>query len=224
MSVLKKKTGIIVAFDMENVSIALELAEELNRAKGNFAIKIGRPLEMQIGKQVIKKIKEVSDLPLIYDGKIADIPFISKKIAEIAYKAGSDAVIIHSVMGSDVVKSVLELGMGDVIAVIEMTHAGATEYIQPVAENMAKVVSNLGVDGVVLPATRPDRIKKLSKLLEEMYIISPGIKAQGAEPGDAIVNGADYEVVGRAIYMAEDPKKAAENLYSQIINKIKQRR
>lgn len=221
MPKLSKKPGIIVALDIKDINLALKLAKEIGKSRGNYALKIGRPLEMQGGKSIITKIKEVSNVPLIYDGKIADIPFISSEIAEIAYNAGADAVIAHSFVGSDVIQEIINLNMGDVITVVEMTHPGAIEYYQPNSEKMAKDALKLGVDGIVLPATRPDRVKKLSKLISDsIYIISPGIKAQGAKPGDAIINGADYEVVGRAIYDSTEPRKAAEALYREIIDRI----
>jgi orotidine-5'-phosphate decarboxylase len=220
MSKLSKKPGIIVALDIKDIDFALNLAKEMDKAKGNYALKIGRPLEMQGGKSIISKIKEVSNIPLIYDGKIADIPFISSEIAEIAYEAGADAVIMHSFVGSDVIKEIINLNMGDVITVVEMTHPGAVEYYQHYSEKMAEAALKLGVNGIVLPATRPERVKKLSKLISDsIYIISPGIKAQGAKPGDAIINGADYEVVGRAIYESEEPRKTAEALYQEIIER-----
>lgn len=222
MSILCKKPGIIVALDLRNIDSAIKLAKEIGKAKGNFALKIGRPLEMQCGKRIISKIKKVSKVPLIYDGKIADIPFISSEIAEIAYEAGADAVIMHSFVGSDVVKEIINLNMGDVITVVEMTHPGAVEYYQPNSEKMAKDALELGVDGIVLPATRPGRVKKISNLVSEsIYVISPGIRAQGAKPGDAIINGADYEVVGRAIYNSTNPREATEMLYNEIIDRFK---
>ena len=221
MSILKKEPGIIVALDIKNIDVAIKIAEEIEEAKGNFALKIGRPLEMQNGKNIISKIKEVTNVPIIYDGKIADIPFISREIAEIAYGEGADAIIMHSFVGSDVIEEIINLNMGDVIAVVEMTHPGALEYYQPNSEKMAEQVSKLGVNGIVLPATRPDRVKILSKLIDNsVYVISPGIKAQGAKPGDAIINGADYEVVGRAIYDSVNPKKSAELLYQNIKKRI----
>jgi len=42
-----------------------------------------------------------------------------------------------------------------------------------------------------------------------MLIISPGVGAQGAPFGSAIRAGADYEIVGRAIYASQDPAAAA---------------
>ncbi len=222
---IEKRPGIMVAFDMEDVPSAIRLAEELSAADGNFAIKIGRPLEMQTGKEVISKVRDATDLPIVYDGKIADIPYISAKIAEIAYGAGADAVIMHAFVGADVMREVVNLGMGDVITVIEMTHPGSVEYLGHFSEKLIRKTSEIGVDGIVLPATRPERVSALSGLLNgdsdsETYIISPGIHAQGAEPGDAIVNGSDYEVVGRAIYQSEDPKESAEQIYRQAISRL----
>ncbi len=224
---IEKRPGIMVAFDMEDVPSAIRLAEELSAADGNFAIKIGRPLEMQTGKEVISKVRDATDIPIVYDGKIADIPYISAKIAEIAYDAGADAVIMHAFVGADVVREVVNLGMGDVITVIEMTHPGSVEYLGHFSEKLIRKTSEIGVDGVVLPATRPERVSALSGLLNsgsidsdsETYIISPGIHAQGAEPGDAIANGSDYEVVGRAIYQSEYPKESAEQIYRQAISR-----
>ena len=220
-SILKRKPGIIVAFDMEDPSFAIDLAQGLGDSEGNFAIKIGRPLEMQIGKKIISRIRSVTDIPIIYDGKIADIPYISARIAEIAYDAGADAVIMHAFVGSDVVREVVNLNKGDVIAVIEMTHHGSAEYLEGVSEDLVRKTSGCGVDGVVLPATRPERIKRLSGLIDsETYVISPGIHAQGARPGDAIISGSDYEIVGRGIYQSEDPKDSAEQIYRQIIDRL----
>ncbi len=216
MSILSKEAGIIVAFDMEDPAFARSLARELKDAKGNFVIKIGRPLEMQVGIGIISEIKEISGLPIIYDGKIADIPYISRRIAENAYNACADVVIVHSFVGSDTVRELIDLGRGDVIVVVEMSHPGASEYMAKVSEELAKMVRRLGADGVVLPATRPERVKRLSSIFTEAYVISPGVKAQGARVGDAISNGADYEVIGRAIYEADDPKNAAEEFYEEI--------
>jgi len=122
-------------------------------------------------------------------------------------------------MGSDVVKA---LGKGDVIAVVEMTHPGSDEFIQPAAERIAMMVARTGLEGVVLLATKPERVRNLARIVQRKnaYIIAPGIKAQGASPGDAIVNGADYEVVGRAIYNAEEPKLAAETIYSEVMERL----
>ncbi|MHC1604330.1 MAG: orotidine-5'-phosphate decarboxylase [Candidatus Syntropharchaeales archaeon] len=223
MSILKREPGIIIAFDMVDVPLAIELAEELEYAKGNFAIKIGRTCEMQLGWHAIERIKLATSLPLIYDGKIADIPHISAKVAEIAYRAGADGVIMHGFCGRDVIRAVRELEMGDVIVVVEMSHPGSSDYMELLSDRIANDLEYLGVDGVVLPATKPDRIKKLKEILpDDLYVISPGIGAQGGAVGDAIRAGADYEIVGRAITASDDPADRASEIYDEMIERWKE--
>jgi orotidine-5'-phosphate decarboxylase len=50
----------------------------------------------------------------------------------------------------------------------------------------------------------------------ELVIISPGVKAQGARPGDAIRAGADFEIVGRGIYASAEPRRSAAEIAEEI--------
>lgn len=85
---LRKEKWIIVAFDMANAEFALNLVWNLRGVEGNFATKVGRSLEMQTGIEILAEIKYASGLPVIYNDKIAYIPYISQKIAEYAYECG----------------------------------------------------------------------------------------------------------------------------------------
>lgn len=60
---------------------------------------------MQIGCQIISEIKKLVNVPIIYDGKIADIPYISTLIAKFAYRLGADAVIVHGIVSQTRKKS-----------------------------------------------------------------------------------------------------------------------
>lgn len=219
MSIIANEPGIIVAFDMKSRSAAIKLARELMFADGNFVIKIGRPLEMMCGMGIISQIRDATNLPIIYDGKIADIPYISARIAEIAYDCGADAVIAHSFVGNDVIEAIVGLHKGDVIAVVEMSHPGWPRDLFPYTAVMN--MCGLGISGIVLPATKPDLIRGISNMLSDgMYIISPGVGAQGANIGDAVTKGATYEIVGRSIYESADPVVAAEFHYKTIMERL----
>lgn len=213
MSKIINKPGIVVAFDMENRLEAVELARKLRYADGNFVIKIGRPLEMKYSMAIISMISAITDVPIIYDGKIADIPYISAKIAEYAYNAGANAVIAHSFVGDDVIQAIVDLNMGDVIAVVEMSHPGWQALHRREWETASRI-SRMDIDGIVLPATNPQSIRGIRQMLDpDTYIISPGIGAQGANTGSAFEAGASYEIIGRQIYEDRNPVDMAEYCY-----------
>lgn len=212
MTKIKNEPGVIVALDMLDIDEVFSIVHDINHAKGNFVFKVGRLIEMKYGINVISQIRDATKLPIIYDGKIADIPYISALIAEGAYDAGADAVIMHSFVGEDVVEAVVDLNKGDVITVIEMSHPGWDINLFPYTSVYS--MNRLGVNGVVLPATTPKLIRGVSEILDnEMYIISPGIGIQGANIGDAFSAGATYEIIGRKIYNDKDPLVSAEYCY-----------
>lgn len=215
---MKKEKGLIVAFDGIDLTKVIELAQDIKSFEGNIAIKFGRPMEMAFGLKALPVIKAIAGCPIIYDGKIADVPFISAEIARQVYEAGADAVIIQGFVGQDVIQKVVELHMGDVIVVASMTHPGSV-LIDEKVETIVGWTLEVGAHGLVLPAPKSDIIESTRRLwgIDHAYIISPGIKAQGAKPGDAIKAGADYEVVGRAITGAERPLDALEILYEEIV-------
>ena len=213
MSKIKKGPGIIVAIDDPHIDEIYRVSREISHAKGNFVLKVGRTVEMEHQIGIISGIKFVSGLPVIYDGKIADIPPISARIAEKAYTAGADAVIVHGFVGLDVVEAVVNLDMGDVIVVVEMSNPGWYDLHFHHGE-MISGLMDIGIDGVVLPATRPDLIQNLKSMLDEdVYIISPGIGAQGASAGDGFSGGADYEIIGRTLCGSYDVRIDAEYYY-----------
>ena len=84
------------------------------------------------------------------------------------------------------------------------------------AEEMARLGVECGVSGFIAPATRPERIAAVRQVIGDLKILSPGVGAQGGKASDAIRAGADYAIVGRAIYGSEDPKGAAESFAEDI--------
>ena len=102
-------------------------------------------------------------------------------------------------------------GDAEIYAVTEMSHPGALCFTAKHAEEMARMGVECGADGFIAPATRPDRIRAIRAVAgPDRKILSPGVGAQGGKASDAIAAGADYAIVGRSIYGAEDPRGAAQ--------------
>jgi orotidine-5'-phosphate decarboxylase len=210
---IPKKSRLILALDETDPEKALAVAQ----AVGDIvdAIKINYPLVLSCGTEMVTRLSKSAHI--ICDFKVADIPNTNRLIVEQAVKLGASGVIVHGFVGHDSVEAcVSAAGDGDVFVVTEMSHPGGVEFTQKVADELVKVASESGASGIIAPATRPGRLGEIKKIAGNLMILSPGVGAQGGTAGDAILAGADYIIVGRSIYRADDPRAAAEKLASEI--------
>lgn len=208
---MKKDTRLILALDVTSREKALSLALQL---KDYFdAIKIGYPLILSAGLGIVTEIGAIA--PVIADLKVADIPNTNRLICQAVLDAGAGGIIAQAFPGKDSLqacaKSAAEHG-ADLFVVTEMSHPGAELFMAPLAEKMARLAVEVGAAGVVAPATRPDRIRQIRCIIGERIIISPGVGAQGGSAGAALQAGANYLIVGRSVYEAEDPVLSAKKL------------
>ncbi len=212
---MRRDTRLILALDVTSKEMALSLAEKLSAYFD--AIKIGYPLILAAGLEIVKDISSFA--PVIADLKVADIPNTNRLICDAAFEAGASGVIAQAFPGKDSLlacaRSASDHG-ADLYVVTEMSHPGAEQFMAPLAEKMARLAAQVGAAGVVAPATRPERISLIRSIIGDRRIISPGIGAQGGSPAAAIAAGADYLIVGRSIYQAEDPEGSAKTLLATI--------
>lgn len=212
---LAAKTGIVHALDVDDLNRATEIAERVEPYVD--AIKLSWPAVMELGcRKVIYEVRRSVSVPIIADFKVADIPEISSRIVQKAITLGADGVILQGFVGEESIKACIEEAhrlSGYTFVVTEMSHRGAELFMQPVGARIAELARELGSDGIIAPATRPARTREYRRIVgKDLIIVSPGVGAQGAEVGDAIRAGADFEVIGRKIYEAQNPEEAAKQL------------
>ena len=222
----KNKSNLILALDISEENVKNGKVEEkslsvLNETSEYIAgVKIGYSLVLKTGLEIIEKINKDTSIPIIADFKIADIPPISQQIATRAYESGANAVISHGFTGKDSLEAIIqkaEEGGKGVFVVSNMSHPGGKKFIQPVKSQILEMVKEANATGIIGPATRPKQIQSLrSSAGEDLLILTPGMGAQGGKPGDAIKHGADYEIVGRAIYTSDSPKESAAKIRDKI--------
>lgn len=204
---------LILALDVYEREKALEIAE--CTAEYLWAVKVNWPLIIGSGLGIITELKQVTGLPIIADLKLADIPNTNKLIASRVFEAGADYIIAHGFVGRDSVEAVMELGK--TIMVVEMSHPGAKEFIQPVTDKLIEMANELRPFGVIAPATRSERVAYILERLEpEIKLLTPGVGAQGGDARAVLKAGADYIIVGRSIYASENPRESAKRLYEEI--------
>lgn len=201
---------LLLALDVKGREEAIRVA---NACTGELdAIKIGYPLVLSTGLSIVKELAK-ADIPIIADFKVADIPNTNSLICEEVFAAGCSGVIAQAFCGADSLAACVDAAhdAGSVcFAVCEMSHPGALDFLSGEnAERMARMAKDVGADGIIAPATRPERTAVLRDIIGTgMKIYSPGVGAQGASPED-VKKYVDGIIVGRAIYEAADPKVAA---------------
>jgi orotidine-5'-phosphate decarboxylase len=192
-----------------------KIVEEVSPHVSGF--KVGLSLLLENGLEAISKVKRFSEREVIADLKLADIGDIMVSTLKLLAGVGVDAVIAHGFVGvsNALDKLVFEAEKHDVnvILVVSMSHRGSEKYIDKHFEELLQDAVQLGVHGVVIPATKPHLITRARGVLgERVYIYSPGVGVQGARPGDALCAGADYEIIGRLITTSPDPSSAARTV------------
>lgn len=202
-------TDLILALDPVTRADAMRIATVT--APYLDAIKIGYPLILAEGLSIAKELATFG-LPLIADFKVADIPNTNRLISEQVFAAGFSGIICHGFPGPDSVDACVQVAHaygGECYVVTEMSHPGGAEFFHGgIAERIADMVLTTGADGIIAPATRPERTRILREIIGARKILSPGVGAQGGDPG-LIAGLVDGIIVGRAIYEAENPAAAA---------------
>ena len=211
--------GFIVAIDPsmgEPLDGALRIASSVDGLASG--VKVGWGFLLDYGLDGLASLRDSYGGLLIADLKLADIAWVMEGVVE-RLEGLVDAVIAHAFPGFEGAIDGLSRRLDSMgvrlILVVSMSHPGSREVIDRNLEALVGVASRAGAWGVVAPATRPWIVSRVRELMPEAKILSPGVGAQGASPGDALCAGADYEIIGRAVTRSGDPRRALEEAIGQ---------
>lgn len=211
------KNNLILALDVMSESEAIDICRSV--AEHIDTIKIGYPLALAEGLEIIGKIKDAFGVKVICDFKVADIDATNSKICEETFKAGADAIICHGFVGRDSVQACLDVAdkyEKELFLLTEMSHPGAKMFLQKNADAIAQMGVEMGIQNYVAPATRLDRLSDIRNIVgKDAYIISPGVGKQGGD-GKKTLEFSNAIIVGRSIYESDNPKLACEELINSI--------
>lgn len=210
-----RETGIMFAVDVDSRKEAFRVLDQIYTDID--VIKFNYPLILTEGIDIISDIKERYDKPVFADIKIADVPVTNDRIIKLAAKAGADAVMAHGFIGIDAIKSMQDASPETKLFIItQLTNPGGLDFTASFTKEFAELAVGLGLDGIQAPGNRPEVVSEVSKIVKpNLMVVCCGVGAQGGRYGHAISAGADYEIIGRAIYQAEDPSKAVYQIKAE---------
>ncbi len=228
---------ILVALDTPNFSHAFDLTKSLVGKVGG--IKLGLEFFYAHGLTAVKKISALG-IPVFFDLKLSDIPnTVNAAICALLplepfminiHTLGGKAMMLAAVKAVNSAEKMgfkrpLLIGVTIVTSMdnADMGTLGIKYDTKAQVVNLAKLAQNCGLDGVVCSPHEISAIKAACG--HEFKTIVPGIRPKGSAahdqkrimtPQDAIAEGADYLVIGRAITQAKNPLVMANEIWDSI--------
>jgi len=237
-SVADKKNPIIAALDVPTAEQALKLAQQIAPVVGAF--KIGSELFTAAGPDIVKKIRALG-AAVFLDLKFHDIPNTVAKSVASAMRLNVQMLTVHTSGGLEMMRAAEEsaqqtanqagLNTPLILGVTVLTSSdsrtlaeiGCDQNIGAQVERLATLAAKAGLRGLVCSPLEIADLRQF--LLSHIQLVTPGIRT-GAEksddqkrtltPREAIQAGANWLVIGRPIYAAENPRTAAEKILESI--------
>ena len=240
---LSAKDRIVFPLDFDSLDQARPFIRSLKDHVGIF--KIGLGLFVKEGIEGLRHIQEIAGHRLFIDLKFHDIPETVAHASAALMSAGVSIrfMTVHASDGEGVVRAAVEgvkkgtqiLGITVLTSLTDedLVASGIQQKVQERVLSLSWVTKRAGGAGVVCSGREVRAVK--GELGPDFIVVTPGIRPSWTHiPGDdqrrsmtpkeAILNGADYLVIGRPIYKAPDPVEAAKKITREIEEAIQQLR
>lgn len=220
---------VIIALDFDSAQEADTLVSALGDAAGFY--KVGMELFAAAGADYVRSLADRGKRVFL-DLKYYDIGETVRRAVAVVAKSGAAFLTIHAV--GQVMRAAVE-GRGHselkLLAVTVLTSFDQQDVsdlghpytvTELVAMRVKEAIAS-GMDGLVASPLEARAIRQIAG--PEAILITPGVRSQGASPGDqkrvatpaeAVCAGADFIVIGRQITRADDPVAALESIHQEL--------
>jgi orotidine-5'-phosphate decarboxylase len=220
---------LIVALDFETAVEARVLVNTLGDAAGFY--KVGLELYASAGMDFVRELK-AQGKRVFLDLKMYDIGETVKRAAAVVAKSGADFLTVHAirpvVMAACAGRGESDLKILSVTVLTSFDEGdlrgdGHAKSVGELVELRAHNALDAGTDGIVCSAHEVKRVRTMAG--PKTILLVPGVRSAGAARGDqkrvatpmqALIDGADYLVIGRQVTRAEDPKGEIERILEEI--------
>ncbi len=227
--------GIVPALDIESHERLELVVKATTGVEGVAGYKLGLTSVMRFGiKEATKRLRDLTDLPIIYDHQKAgpDMPDMAKKYTAICADAGVDGLILFPVAGptavdgfvGEAIKANLFPVVGGEIPVPDYGVSGGGYMLDDALDRILARAAAKGADHFVLPAHDPAKIRRwsawIAKNVKNPMVFLTGFGSLGGTIEDAF--GASQEIarrfaiVGRLITESPDPAEASAKLFEKM--------
>ena len=235
----ENKKKLILALDVSEYNYAIELIDRFRDAVEVF--KVGLELYTLAGPAIIKEIHK-RDRKVFLDLKFHDIPTTVSKAGIAAARLGVFMFNVHASGGLEMMRRCSEdvinvclrenLDKPRMIGVTVLTsmsqetlkkEIGVQHSLNTYVRHLAGLALKAGLDGVVASAREAAMVR--SHCGRGFLIVTPGIRPSWTPaddqwrtmtPKQALKEGADFLVMGRAILNHSNPMKAIELIHREI--------
>jgi orotidine-5'-phosphate decarboxylase len=231
---------MILALDVADSDSALEIVDKFKDYINIF--KVGLELFTTVGPGIVEEIQKRGK-KVFLDLKFHDIPNTVTKAALSATRLGVYMFNVHASGGFEMMRkcrdSVVEICLKEnldrpkILGVTVLTslskeiltdELGIQYGLRTHVRHLSSLALKAGLDGVIASAREVELIR--NHCGKGFIIVTPGIRPSWTPPDDqkrtmtpkeAIREGSDYLVIGRAILQQPDPIKAVELISLEIL-------
>jgi orotidine-5'-phosphate decarboxylase len=231
---------MILALDVADSDSALEIVDKFKDYVNIF--KVGLELFTTVGPGIVEEIQKRGK-KVFLDLKFHDIPNTVTKAALSATRLGVYMFNVHASGGFEMMRkcrdSVVEMCLKEnlerpkILGVTVLTslskeiltdELGIQYGLRTHVRHLSSLALKAGLDGVVASAREVELIR--NHCGKSFIIVTPGIRPSWTPPDDqkrtltpkeAIREGSDYLVIGRAVLQQPDPIKAVELISLEIL-------
>ena len=225
---------LIVALDVPNAVVGLEIANRIGDAVSFY--KIGLGMLTGGGLALANELKQEHGKRIFLDMKLFDIGATVEAAVRGLAQFDLDFLTVHG--DPHVVRAAKEGAAGTDLKILGVTILTSLDRadldasliregdIPELVVARALHAFEAGADGIIASPQEAALIRAQPEAAGRL-IVTPGVRPSGAALGDqkrvttpaqAIKNGSDHIVVGRPIWRADDPAQAARDVLSKIEN------
>ncbi len=190
------------------------------------------------GSPGIKVLEDVIELipkevEVILDAKRGDITSTAEAYVQAVFKTfGANAVTVNPYLGYDAVEPFLRDPEKGVFLLCKTSNPGSVDlqdqtlsggkFVYEQVASLAREWNGNDNLGLVVGATQPEALRRVRALTPDIWILAPGVGAQGGDLRAAIQAGLRSDGLGmlipvsRSISRAADPHQAAQDIVEAV--------